>query len=110
MIVELSSDLVNTILGAGGLAFLYALGQGVRWMVDRASAREDKVETQTKDWQRTTYKRLTFEAKQHDYWREYANRLEGVIIRGLGEDKLPKKRPYPKESREDDDDLKALEP
>lgn len=110
MIVELSSDLVNTILGAGGLAFLYALGQGVRWMVDRASAREDKVETQTKDWQRTTYKRLTFEAKQHDYWREYANRLEGVIIREIGEDKLPKKRPYPREVRDEDDDLKALEP
>lgn len=105
----LSTDVVNTILGAGGLAFLLALGQGVRWLLDRASAREDKVEKQNDRWQREMYRRLTFEAKQHDWWRNYGGQCESVIIRQLGEDALPNKRPYPKEP-DDEEALKVVEP
>lgn len=102
MTTLLSSDLINTILGAGGLAFLLALGQGVRWILDRASAREDKVEKQNERWQRTMYRRMEYEAKQHDWHRDYASRCESIIIRRLGEDALPKKKPYPREPLEDD--------
>jgi hypothetical protein len=103
-----SPEVINTILGAGGLAFLLALGQGIRWMLDRASAREDKVEKQNERWQRTMYRRMKYEADQHDWFRDYAGRCESIIIRELGEDKLPKKKPYPKEPL-DEDELKALD-
>lgn len=102
------SGLLNTVLGAGGLAFLYALGQGIRWMLDRASAREDKVEKQSQDWQKTMYRRLKYEADQHDWFRDYAGRCESTIIRRIGEDALPPKKPYPREPQEDID-LRAVE-
>lgn len=104
-----STELVNTILGAGGLAFLYAIGKAISWMLDRASAREDKVEKQNDRWQREMYRRLTFEAKQHDWWRNYGSQCESIIIRELGKDALPEKRPYPREP-DDEKSLKALEP
>lgn len=110
LVQAINPDVVSIILGGGGLAFLIAIGQGIRWIIDRASAREDKVEHQTRSWQRITFKRLTWESKQHDWWRNYAAQCEGVIIRRLGEDALPKKRPYPREPLDDDDDLKAVEP
>jgi hypothetical protein len=99
-------ELLNTILGAGGLAFLLALGQGIRWMLDRASAREDRVDKQSQDWQKTMYRRLKYEADQHDWFRDYAGRCESLIIRRLGEEELPAKKPYPREPQEDID-LKA---
>jgi hypothetical protein len=104
----ISPDLLNTILGAGGLAFLLALGQGIKWLLDRASAREDRVERQNDRWQRTMYRRLEYEAKQHDWFRDYAGRCESIIIRELGEKKLPPKKPYPKEPI-DTDEPKAVE-
>lgn len=100
------SGVLNTILGAGGLAFLLALGQGVRWMLDRASAREDRVEQQSQDWQKTMYRRLKYEADQHDWWRNYGGQCESIVIRRLGEEALPIKKPYPAEPQEDID-LKA---
>jgi hypothetical protein len=103
----MSDDLLNTILGAGGLAFLLALGQGIRWMLDRASAREDKVEKQNERWQRMMYRRMEYEAKQHDWFRDYAGRCESVIIREVGPEALPEKKPYPREPV-DEDDTKAL--
>ena len=108
-----SSDLVSVILGAGGLSFLLALGAGIRWMFDRASAREDKVERQNKDYQRRLNKRLRYEAQMHDYYRVLASRLESVILRDLDEEHLPERPRMPRWVSEDDgseDDQKALRP
>lgn len=106
------SDWVQVFLGAGGLAFLGAIGAAVKWVASGVSRREDKVETQTRRWQRETVDRATWEAKQHDYWRERAGRAEHVIITRLGEDALPEARPYPRRPRtpdEEDTDAKAVE-
>ena len=107
-------ELWKYILGGGGMLFLGALGGAVKWIADGASRREDKVERQVKDWQRDTVNRATWEAKQHDWWRDYAGRLEYVITRHpeLGPDALPDKRPYPKRPRnrdEDDADSRAVD-
>lgn len=101
-------------LGAGGLAFLAAIGGAIKWVYDGASRREDKVETQTRRWQRETVNRATWEAKQHDWWRDYAGRLEYTITShpALGPSALPEKRPYPKRPRsqdEEDTDARAIE-
>jgi hypothetical protein len=107
-------EAVKYLLGAGGLAFFAAVGGAIKWIYDGVSRREDKVETQTRRWQRETVDRATWEAKQHDYWRDYAARLEYVITShpALGPDKLPEKRPYPRRPRTTDDedaDTKAVE-
>jgi hypothetical protein len=100
----MNPDVLNILLGGGGLAFLLALGQGVRWMLDRAASREDRVEIQTKRWQRRMYNNLQYEGKMHDYYRRHANRCEEVIIQRLGEDALPKRPPVPREPEDEDDD------
>jgi hypothetical protein len=105
----MSPDVLNILLGGGGLAFLLALGQGVRWMLDRAASREDRVESQTKKWQKRMHDNLLYEGKMHDYYRRYASRCEAVIIRELGEDALPPKAAMPREPEDDDTDLKAIE-
>lgn len=102
-------EFVKYLLGAGGLAFLAAIGGAVKWIAEGASRREDKVETQVKNWQRDTVDRATWEAKQHDWWRDYAGRLEYVVTSRLGEEALPQKRPYPKRPRREDNEAKALE-
>jgi hypothetical protein len=104
----MSPDVLNILLGGGGLAFLLALGQAIRWMLDRAASREDRVEAQTKRWQRRMYNNLLYEGKMHDYYRRYASRCEEVIIRGLGETALPKKPPMPREPEDEDDDTETL--
>lgn len=103
-------ELWKYILGGGGMLFLGALGGAVKWIADGASRREDKVERQVKDWQRDTVNRATWEAKQHDWWRDWAGRLEYIVTTRLGEDALPDKRPYPKRprTRDDEDDSKAI--
>lgn len=105
------ADLWKFLLGGGALAFILAIGQAIRWLTDRVSAREDKLQTQVKDWQRATVRRATFEAKQHDWWRYYAGQLEYIVTTRLGEDALPKKRPYPKEPLDDEeaDHARAVE-
>jgi hypothetical protein len=105
----MNPDLLNTILGAGGLAFLLALGQAIRWIIERVSAREDKVEAKTRRYEKETVRRLTWEAKQHDWWRNRAAQCEYVITSRLGPEALPEKRPYPREPAGEDDDLKAVE-
>lgn len=99
-------EAVKYLLGAGGLAFFGALGAAIKWIYDGVSRREDKVETQTKRWQRDTVNRATWEAKQHDWWRDYAGRLEYTITSHpqLGPGVLPEKRPYPKRPRSQDDE------
>jgi hypothetical protein len=106
-------DMVQLLLGAGGVAFLAAIGGAIKWIADGASRREDKVETQTRRWQRETVNRATWEAKQHDWWRERAGELEHIIRShpALGPSELPEKRPYPKRPRSSDDeesDTKAV--
>ena len=106
----MSPQVLNILLGSGGLAFLLALGQAVRWMLDRAASREDRVEAQTKLWQKRMNQLLLYEGKMHDYYRRYAGQCEGVIIRSLGEEALPKRAPMPREPQEEDnDDLKVIE-
>jgi len=110
------NDWVQVFLGAGGLAFLGAIGAAIKWVASGVSRREDKVETQTRRWQRETVDRATWEAKQHDWWRERAGDLEHVIRshESLGPSALPEKRPYPKRPRsraddEEDYETKAVE-
>lgn len=107
--LAMSPELLNTILGAGGLAFLLALGQGIRWMIERVSAREDKVEAKTRRYEKETVRRLTWEAKQHDWWRERAAQCEYVITSRLGSEALPDKRPYPRQPVSEDEETKAVE-
>jgi hypothetical protein len=105
-------EAVKYLLGAGGLAFFAAVGGAIKWIYDGVSRREDKVETQTRRWQRDTVDRATWEAKQHDYWRDRAGRAEYVIMTRLGEDALPDAKPYPRRPRTTDDedaDTKAVE-
>jgi hypothetical protein len=104
-------DLVKYILGGGGLAFFVAIGGAIKWIYDGASRREDKVENQTRRWQRDTVNRATWEALQHDWWREKANKNERVIVVQLGEDKVPRMRAYPKRPKdtEADADERAAE-
>lgn len=107
-------EAVKYLLGAGGLAFFGAIGAAINWIYNGVSRREDKVETQTRRWQRETVNRATWEAKQHDWWRDYAGRLEYIITSNphLGASALPEKRPYPKRPRSSDDedsDAKAVE-
>lgn len=112
LVPNVSTDLVSVILGGGGVAFLYALGQGIAWLLNRASAKEDKIDRQNRDYQRTLRSRLRYEAAMHDYYRNIANRQEGVIIRELGESKLPAKGRAPRMPTEEDDedDKKAIKP
>lgn len=99
-------EAVKYLLGAGGLAFLTAIGAAIKFVYDGVSRREDKIETQTRRWQRDTVNRATWEAKQHDWWRERAGDLEHVIRthEALGPSALPEKRPYPKRPRSSDDE------
>lgn len=99
-------ETIKYLLGAGGLLFLTAIGGAIKWVYDGVNRREDKVETQTRNWQRATVDRATWEAKQHDWWRERAGDLEHVIRthESLGPAALPDKRPYPKRPRNPDNE------
>lgn len=109
-------EAVKYLLGAGGTVFLATVGAAIKWLADGVSRREDKVETQTRRWQRETVDRATWEAKQHDWWRDYAGRLEYTITShpSLGPAALPEKKPYPKRPRnryddEEDTDVRAVQ-
>lgn len=97
-------EFVKYLLGGGIVVFIGAIGGAVKWMADGASRREDKAETQIKNWQRDTVDRATWEAKQHDWWRDWAGRCEYVITSRLGAEALPDKRPYPKRPIRKDED------
>jgi hypothetical protein len=101
------SDFLKFLMGGGLVLFLGAIGGAVKWLADGASRREDKAETQIKNWQRDTVNRATWEALQHDWWREKANKNERVIVVQLGEDKVPRMRAYPKRPKDEEADAET---
>jgi hypothetical protein len=94
------TDVWKFLFGGGALAFAYAVGKGVQWISSRAAVREDKLEKQVERWQRDMTRRARWEGKQHDYWRAYAGDCEHVIRTRLGEEALPKRKPYPQEPKD----------
>lgn len=94
-------DLWKFLLGGGGMLFLTTVGAGVKYLLEGAKSREHEAEQQARDWLKENIRRAKWEALQHDYWRDRANRAEGVITRKFGEEHLPSKRPYPKEPKDD---------
>ena len=85
------------ILGGTGAAFLTMLGAAVKYLREGAKAKEIDAKKQIKDWNESVVRRAKWEAAQHDWWRNWAGRLEYVITSKLGEAQLPKRRPYPAE-------------
>lgn len=98
------ADFWKFIFGGGALAFLLAVGKGIQWLTARAAAREDKLENQVTTWNKIIQRRARWEGKQHDYWRAYAGDCEHVIRTRLGEEALPRRRPYPREPEPEEDE------
>lgn len=93
------ADWAKFLLGGGGMLFLTTIGAGIKYLLEGAKSREHEAEQQAREWTRELDRRAKWEALQHDYHRDRANRAEGVIIRWLGEEKLPPRKPYPKEPK-----------
>lgn len=100
-------DLWKFLLGGGGMLFLTTVGAGVKYLMEGAKSREHEAEQQARDWLKENIRRAKWEGLQHDYWRARAGRAEHVIRAEIGDAKVPKPLPYPKEPPSDSSELKV---
>lgn len=97
-----SSDLLNALLGAGGVGFIAALWKGVKDYREGTWRRRDGAVADLENWRKSAdaARKLSdderdWEAIQGRYWFLRAGDLERVIRVDLGVDHLPVAEPFP---------------
>jgi hypothetical protein len=88
-------DLLNIILGAGGIGFVYAMAKVFTAWREGTWRRNDSAVADLEKWRRDANDEREWEALQHQWWRGWAGRLEYRITSRLGPEALPEKEPYP---------------
>jgi hypothetical protein len=90
-----ASEVLNIVLGAGGVAFLYAVGKVVKDYREGSWRRNDTAVADLEKWRRDADDAREWCESQHQWWRSWAGRLEWVILTRLGPNALPKRDEYP---------------
>jgi hypothetical protein len=90
-----ASDILNIVLGAGGVGFLYACAKVFNSWREGTWRRNDTAVADLERWRATSDDAREWEALQHQWWRQWAGRLEYKITSTLGPEALPPKEPYP---------------
>ena len=97
-----SSDLLNALLGAGGLGFVAAVYKGIKDYREGTWRRRDGAVADLEKWRksadaarRRADEDRDWEALQGQYWFARSGDLERVIRVHLGPEHLPTKEPFP---------------
>ena len=97
-----SADLLNALLGAGGVGFVAAAYKWIKdyregtWRRhDGAVADLEKWRKSADDARRSADDARSWEAAQGHYWYNRASDLERIIRVNLGADHLPPEEPFP---------------
>ena len=90
-----TTDILNLLLGAGGIAFLTAVYKGIKDYREGTWKRRDGMVADLDKWREAADDAREWEAMQHQWWRDFAGRCVYVITTKLGPDALPPKEPYP---------------
>jgi hypothetical protein len=88
-------DLLNIVLGAGGVGFVYACAKVITAWREGTWRRKDSAVADLEKWRRDADDAREWEAVQHEWWRQWAGRLEYTVTSQLGHGALPPKDPYP---------------
>lgn len=89
------SEILNLLLGAGGVAFIAAVYKVVKDWREGTWRRQDDAVADLERWRSAADDAREWEAVQHQWWRAWAGRLEYVILTRLGSSELPRREPYP---------------
>lgn len=90
-----TTDLLNIVLGAGGVGFLFAVAKVVTAWREGTWKRNDTAVADLERWRADANDEREWEALQHQWWRQWAGRLEYKIVSTLGHKALPEREPYP---------------
>ena len=97
-----TTDLINAILGAGGVGFLTMAYKGIKQYREGTWRRHDGAVADLEKWRKSADDARKhsdddreWEAVQGRYWFQYSGDLEHVIRVDLGADHLPVKKPFP---------------
>lgn len=89
------SDLLNALLGAGGVGFIAAAYKGVKDYRKGTWQRQDGAIADLEKWRKSADDAREWEQLQGEYWHNWAGTLEHVVRTELGPEALPVKEPYP---------------
>ena len=90
-----TSDLLNALLGAGGVGFMAALYRGVKDYREGTWRHRDGAVADLEKWRKSSDEARQWEQIQGEYWHNWAADLEYIVRTKLGEGALPVKDPFP---------------
>jgi hypothetical protein len=96
-----SVDVLNIVLGAGGVGFVYACAKVFTAWREGTWRRNDSAVADLEKWRKTADDAREWEAAQHAWWRQWAGRLEYTVTSRLGFEALPPKDQYPRRPEEE---------
>lgn len=97
-------EILNLLLGAGGMAFIASLYKVIKDFREGTWRRHDTAVADLERWRKSADNAREWAEVQHQWWRERAGRLEYVILTKLGASELPTKEPYPIHPKDPDDE------
>lgn len=95
------SEILNLLLGAGGVAFVAACYKVVKDYREGTWRRQDTAVADLERWRAAADDAREWAELQHQWWRYRAGRLEYVIMVNLGPDYIPPPEPYPVRPQQD---------